>query len=1047
MCTMQIPLNLRGLEQFDVAMIIEILIDLLPLSIDVNVKLSLMRICLKITRHYPHAKYFAQHGGIEALLRLRRGHSNLLQMALLLIRHTLEEPRTLELAMESVISSRLSSNVPAGYRDVIYMTRQLSAAVIRSPDTYVKVAKRILVLDPAVPVRRPPANTEEADQQRYLVKVIPGVTNTKNYTVDDRVVYDVITALLSAVFAPEQQTAECYPEESNQATISSAVDEDEAADSCIIRLRLPCWQNGEEEQTTTKTTPNDNRPLLSKSVLLRFLSDLVKSYQTIALIVAEYTIPRDESLGLDGKTSLLAYLMDTFIPTSEANRDRECNASARMLISALAAMSNVSKIQGILIDEVRAALVRTWQIDDMTKKCVQIQLLAQLIPVLIESSPPESPVLMTTSGLRQQLMMPQRNSMFHSMVQKNLIEDLARITQQMDFTNPQAVSTLNSALKPLETLLRLNNQPTLSIVARRSGTRVRVSRRTVSTRSGADEPSRNVDFTVESVLVTQGSADRGISAPPSEGVVAAPAAGAGGLGGWGEAVEVENEPGWSDVYALESSSGSEESESNGGDENAEPGDMENEEEDEHEEAEPEEPSEVDVNDESRQFIEIFDQHTNSGRRLSSLTMREAEDPFIPFGDRVSSGQNATLPVEGDDTRTFHSPRVYFHSIYEAGANENAEENSRMSTRASRDSGSSPTTASNLQFLMGNSSSSSQNFLLEAGGSSNSAQRTNRMRRYQYLRSIAARNTTHPVILQRLLGPSSHAAAPSPTFRDASRVVLMDNGIEIFSPSTASGAVGGRVGEDGTIDIIDRGDYMLGRNLSTQLNTTPNVLTAWTEEFKLLGLESQPDICMYACVDILKDLEANRAVQAQKKRKPSAEAKNKPASASQSTESLGGATIPETITLPDIRVQQTSQPVSENDSTPSEVTLRTTLTPANPTNDQDTEPMAEIDGTASETDQAPSSSELETNRIQLDMNFGSHDSILLHETGNERRSQAMDLMDPMVLNTTTSNNGTDEMSISEGDDEVFDGGQREEDIEEDNEGTLPPSCREAGFNMF
>uniref|UniRef100_A0A1B0DQ42 HECT-type E3 ubiquitin transferase n=1 Tax=Phlebotomus papatasi TaxID=29031 RepID=A0A1B0DQ42_PHLPP len=819
---------IRGIEQFDVKMILEILIDLLPLSIDTSVKYSLMKTCLRITRNFQYAKYFAQNGGIEALLRMRHvpGNNDFLQIALLLIRHTVEEPKTLELAMESVIVSRLVPNIPAGYRDLIYLTRQLSGAVARCPEMYVRVAKRMLRLDTTSTTARrstTASGQHDDDEPKLLVKLASTSTGQQSttsrvYTVEDRVTHDVISALLSALIAtdttaefddksPNPADSDDGDRSSNTAQIPDDDDNDSSmADDRISHGRSPRWTTNTAPPTTD--TQDTNRLLISKGVLLRFLSDLVRSYQTVALIVAEYTIPKGEA-NLTKDTPLLAYLIDTFIPWTDSNQDRECNASARMLVSSLAAMSGVGRIQSILIHELKSALVRTWHMN------------------------------------------------------------LARVTQQVDFAHPHTIATLNAVLKPLETLLRLTNQPTLSVVTRRrGGHQQRNARRTSAPRPTQIIEGGHVDVIVSTVIWPQenGSSDRPAVASSSSsattqvsasvaaggvagdggGTGAAAAAGGGGRvdgdagggggGGAGEQGESapweENEEGndaaWQDLYTMESSSDSEESESAGGEENAEPADMENEEEEEHEEAEPEEPSDVEVDEETRQFVEMYEQHVYGMRSPTFVEIERGSggsDVGGPSGSGggpdtedinmiqyprvgVTSGNSNVIDTNDAETpdgagsshdiaRDTSSPRVYFHAMYD-----DTGDSGGRGSQITRDgtTAAAPTTAAgNLQLLMG--SSTQQNLTPDgtgANGGGGAVAQRNRVRRYHYLRSIAARNTTQPVILQRLLGPSSHPSTSSAPFRDATRVVLMDNGFGIFSPQ-ASGQ-----NEEGAIDVVDSG---------------------------------------------------------------------------------------------------------------------------------------------------------------------------------------------------------------------------------------------------
>lgn len=150
-----------------------------------------------------------------------------------------------------------------------------------------------------------------------------------------------------------------------------------------------------------------------------------------------------------------------------------------------------------------------------------------------------------------------------------------------------------------------------------------------------------------------------------------------------------------------------------------------------------------------------------------------------------------------------------------------------------------------------------------------AQRTSssnsRQRRCAYL-SLNSRNPNPPAILQRLLGPSvaqnvniglgqviANANGPA-SFRDATRVVVMDNGFGIFSNS----------GEP-TIDLVDQAGYLFGRSLAATLNSTPSPLHWWLEEAKILGLESQADVCLTVCNDLIPELEVQRSLEMSKTR--------------------------------------------------------------------------------------------------------------------------------------------------------------------------------------
>lgn len=141
---------------------------------------------------------------------------------------------------------------------------------------------------------------------------------------------------------------------------------------------------------------------------------------------------------------------------------------------------------------------------------------------------------------------------------------------------------------------------------------------------------------------------------------------------------------------------------------------------------------------------------------------------------------------------------------------------------------------------------------------------NRQRRCAYL-NLNGRNSNPPAILQRLLGPVAQNvniglgqvianANGSASFRDATRVVVMDNGFGILSNS----------GEP-SIDIVDQTGYLFGRSLAATLNQTPSPLHWWLEEAKALGIESQADVCLTVCNELIPELEAQRSMELSKTR--------------------------------------------------------------------------------------------------------------------------------------------------------------------------------------
>lgn len=147
---------------------------------------------------------------------------------------------------------------------------------------------------------------------------------------------------------------------------------------------------------------------------------------------------------------------------------------------------------------------------------------------------------------------------------------------------------------------------------------------------------------------------------------------------------------------------------------------------------------------------------------------------------------------------------------------------------------------------------------------NTARRSGgRPRRYQFI-NINSRNP--PVILQRMLelrqnrqtnqqnaatGNNGTAGNDPLYFRDGTRVVVMDNGFSIFS------------NDDLDFEMLDQSGYWFGRTLANHLNNHPSALSWWQEENKISGPDSNSDLCMVVCDEMIPQLDDSRAAELSK----------------------------------------------------------------------------------------------------------------------------------------------------------------------------------------
>lgn len=467
----------QGLNPSVAPDIVRACVKLLAIPVDRDALHALMKVCLRLTRDYKNAEVFAREGGVKLLLDMTQGSSFIgcTSLSTLLIRHTLEEPRTLCLAMEKVVRARTLTNIPPAYKEILYMTRQISSAVCRNPEVYREVCENILRVDINVLKR------DDVDN-RLLVKALPPTHSPAMPMVEEvsvGVIQDLLNALIKPMPAlqddgsgtpagsPEKKT----PHPTTSATTASSTprrellrgnaatanndpldDDDQVSQIIPLKMYADLGNNGKVEPEEAK------KPLLPKSAILKMLAEAVRSYGAVANLITEHTYRANQSELVIEDTTALAFLLDKLLPMLPENTgDRQCSSMARMLIAALASCNHSPDAQTTLVTEVKAALTRSLALPESSEKHAQLQLLIGLISTMIDNCPPTA-----HTHLRASLKLHQYsnvNNIVRIMLKKGIVTDLAKIPHSLDLSSPNMAGTINAALKPLETLSRIINQP------------------------------------------------------------------------------------------------------------------------------------------------------------------------------------------------------------------------------------------------------------------------------------------------------------------------------------------------------------------------------------------------------------------------------------------------------------------------------------------------------------------------------------------------------------------------------------------------------------
>ncbi|XP_011213379.2 E3 ubiquitin-protein ligase HUWE1 [Bactrocera dorsalis] len=447
-----------GLSRENCIDIIACLVHLLrpEFLVDFETKISIMKLCARLTKDYENAKAFYKNGGISLLLKMRQacGMMEFPTYAIVIIRHVLEAPSILQDSIERILTIRSSPTVPVGHRDLVYFLTQVSSAVARHPKIFLLAAKQSLQADNALSSNFP------IDDSRFLIKCQtqnkPSDTITNNALKIDEASEETVKDILRAIIQPCEHygglstTDDCDDSitgmgetshiqlDNSQPKISSAKKHTENIDvnPCCCSWHIP------------STSHTHQKPILPRSTLLKILADAVRSYQCLVpKIIIEYVYMPSDSPLIKKPQTCISFILDHFLPITKRQQDPEVSMMSRVLLSSLSDCVSQPTVQSKLVEELHEAIVRTLTEPSYTEKHVRLQVLIGLIPIMIES-----PMLSSKVHL-------QRNNMYRILLKQGIMTDLAKLAQYKDLSNSNTLTTVHSTLRPMEILLRLTITP------------------------------------------------------------------------------------------------------------------------------------------------------------------------------------------------------------------------------------------------------------------------------------------------------------------------------------------------------------------------------------------------------------------------------------------------------------------------------------------------------------------------------------------------------------------------------------------------------------
>uniref|UniRef100_A0A803TFG8 HECT-type E3 ubiquitin transferase n=1 Tax=Anolis carolinensis TaxID=28377 RepID=A0A803TFG8_ANOCA len=450
------------------------------------------------------------------------GFNGFTPLVTLLFRHIIEDPCTLHHTMEKVwVTSSATSGAGSttsgvvsgslGSREINYILRVLGPAACRNPEIFTEVANGCIRIALPAPRGSGTASDDEFENLRIkgpnavqLVKTTPVKPSPLPVIPDTikEVIYDMLNALAAYHAPDEADKSEPKANSTNQEVSQILQDMGDdvyqqyrsltrqgsdfdsqtgfginaqvfAADSATAETPQSGTPQGdastpEESRENKKDKEGDkaseenkqkakgSKPLMPTSTILRLLAELVRSYVGIATLIANYNYTVGQSELIKEDCSVLAFVLDHLLPHTQNAEDKDTPALARLFLASLAAAGSGTDAQVALVNEVKAALGRALAMAESTEKHARLQAVMCIISTIMESCPSTSSFYSSATAKTQHNGM---NNIIRLFLKKGLVNDLARVPHSLDLSSPNMANTVNAALKPLETLSRIVNQP------------------------------------------------------------------------------------------------------------------------------------------------------------------------------------------------------------------------------------------------------------------------------------------------------------------------------------------------------------------------------------------------------------------------------------------------------------------------------------------------------------------------------------------------------------------------------------------------------------
>jgi E3 ubiquitin-protein ligase HUWE1 len=366
---------------------------------------ALLLLCSRLTRNYELSTIFLQQGGVDLLLHLNdASHMSLITA---ILRHLIEDPTTLETAMEAEISNTVTvlSARPGAKVQPKPFLNQLAGVVCRDPAIFMQAATNTCRFQPGttnIILNKP---QKAAATSQAAPSTATGSTTTTTST-----------STTSTTATEKSKTTKRTPPNLKQVVLTLL----------DYLLERPALEKKADQEAT-------KQPITSVHVL-QLLSRFVVSYAGCSHLILKHKSPQSK-----GATNILTVLLRDLLPYPSPSGDKQLELQNQMTTKLVASLCSRAEGRRRVISELSAVLEQQVGSLKVNPSAVySIRSIGDLVVLLLTSQSRAEAGLST--------------EMAKLMLEEKIPRILADAMKKIDMNRPDISDIANSILKPLEAL-------------------------------------------------------------------------------------------------------------------------------------------------------------------------------------------------------------------------------------------------------------------------------------------------------------------------------------------------------------------------------------------------------------------------------------------------------------------------------------------------------------------------------------------------------------------------------------------------------------------